>query len=78
MFRQPFLILLVLLTFATPVCAEGVIGRDHLISVKTVQYLVPTPENASYVQVFNYFFTIELLTGVLGAFLYQVIKVFRM
>lgn len=78
MLRQPFFILLVLLALAAPAYAEGVIGRDHLISVNTVQYLVPKPENASYVQVFNYFFTIELLTGVLGAFLYQVIKVFRM
>lgn len=78
MFKQPFFILVVLLTLATSVHAEGVIGRDQVISVNTVQFLASTTENAEYVQVFNYFFTIELLTGVLGAFLYQVIKVFRM
>ena len=58
--------------------AEGIVGRDQAISVNTVQFLMPTGEDAPYVQVFNYFFTIELLTGVIGAFLYQVIKVFRM
>ncbi len=76
--KQSFLVLLILLAAATPAFADGVIGRDQVITVNTAQFLVATTENAEYVQVFNYFFTIELLTGVLGAFLYQVIKVFRM
>lgn len=78
MFKQPFFVLIVLLCSISPALAEGVIGRDQVITVNTVQFLAATTENASYVQVFNYFFTIELLTGVLGAFLYQVIRVFRM
>lgn len=76
--KQSFLVLLILISVASPALAEGVIGRDQVISVNTVQFLTATAENAAYVQVFNYFFTIELLTGVLGAFLYQVIRVFRM
>lgn len=78
MCKQPFLVLLVLLGSISPAFAEGVIGRDQVLTVNTVQFLAATTENAAYVQVFNYFFTIELLTGVLGAFIYQVIKVFRM
>lgn len=76
--KQSFLVLLILISVASPALAEGVIGRDQVITVNTVQFLAATTENAAYVQVFNYFFTIELLTGVLGAFLYQVIRVFRM
>ncbi len=76
--RQLFFTSLLLSLSVAPAFANGVIGRDQVITVNTVQFLASTTENAAYVQVFNYFFTIELLTGVLGAFLYQVIKVFRM
>ena len=78
MFKQPFFVLIVLLCSVSSAYADGVIGRDQIITVNTVQFLASTTENAEYVQVFNYFFTIELLTGVLGAFIYQVLKVFRM
>ncbi|MDD2466171.1 MAG: hypothetical protein PHI97_19395 [Desulfobulbus sp.] len=78
MCKQPFLVLFVLLGSISPAFAEGVIGSDQVLTVNTVQFLAATTENAAYVQAFNYFFTIELLTGVLGAFIYQVIKVFRM
>ncbi len=68
-----------LLLFSSSALAEGVIGRDTYFSLKTASILITDDENMSpYVQVFNYFFTIELFFGLVAVFLKQVIRVFRM
>lgn len=69
-----------LLLFAScdPVFA-ATIGQDRVFNIQTISLLqASTPEMEPYVQVFNFFFTLQLFFGVYACFLRLVIRVFRM
>ena len=67
--------LLLILALASPACAEGVIGRDTLFNIATVQVL---SGNEPYNQAFNFFFTLELFFGLFALWMRLLIRVFRM
>lgn len=74
----PILLLMVLLVAADANAAQ-MIGRETLFSFNAVQVLKTNdPATQPYVEVFNYFFTIQMFFGVYAVFLRLVIRVFRM
>lgn len=68
--------IIIVFALAPPAFAGVVIGADRIITVNSVSFL-QLPDNPEYAQVFNFFVTIELLTGIIGAFLRMVIRGFR-
>lgn len=62
---------------ATGFCA-GVIGQDDSITFPVATILTsPDPSYDVYVQVYNYFFTLILSNGLVAAFIFNVIRIFK-
>lgn len=78
--RSAFLLLAALLMIFCPefARAENVIGQDQVISTPVFTVLQVEGEGAQYAQAFNYFFTIEILSGLIAAYCSLVIRIFRM
>lgn len=73
------IIFLFLILLPTTGFCEGVIGVDKEFTIKPVQYLIAnTSEQKPYVEAFNYFFTIELFSGLLALWIRLVMRVARM
>lgn len=69
--------LLLLIVPASGFCA-GVIGQDDSITFPVATILTsPDPSYDVYVQVYNYFFTLVLANGLVAAFLFNVIRIFK-
>ncbi|MDO5675674.1 MAG: hypothetical protein Q4G66_12290 [bacterium] len=72
-------VLLVVSLVVVDADAAQTIGRDTAFKFNAVQVLkTDDPATQPYVDVFNYFFTIQMFFGVFACFLRLVIRVFRM
>lgn len=74
-----FIILFFFFSVPCVVHADGVIGQDTVITVPVGNFLVSTDsEYDLYVNVFNYFFSLQLLVGLISVWLKLIIKPFKL
>lgn len=78
MFKQPFFVLLALISAAWPSNASaGILGPTDVVTLPVLPFLSGDSAYQTYFDTFNYFFSLEIYCGLIAVWVKMIINVFK-